>query len=139
MNTEGNATRPKVLVIEDEPLCQLLVRAYLRNFPVDVVVCGDAESGIEALEEYCPDLILMDVLLPRMDGIEATEEIRRRAAFRRTPIAMTTTMDHQATSVDAREAGADTYLVKPLRFGDLRDLLSRFLGVGEGAAAPQPV
>jgi len=125
--------KKKVLIVEDESICQLVLRVYLKKYPIEARFCGDAEAGLACLDEFQPDLILMDLVLPRMDGIAAIEQIRHRAAFRRTPIIVTTTMNDSITSIEARESGANSYLVKPLRFSDVEQLLEKFLGV---ASAP---
>lgn len=129
-----NPTRATIMVVEDESICQLLMKTYLRHFPVNVVFCPDAETALRRLDEVHPDLILMDVVLPQMDGIEATEAIRHRAGCAKIPIVITTTLDNSVTSIEAREAGATGYVVKPLQLGQVRELLDRYLDIGAAGA-----
>lgn len=132
-NSSPRARRPRILIVEDEWVCQLLLQTFLKTFPVEVEHRPSAEAALTDLDRIRPDLILMDVMLGGMDGIEATELIRHRPGFEKTPIVMTTTLDDSVSSVEARDAGASTYLVKPIQLRQLREILDRFLGLGAAA------
>lgn len=136
-----NETRrvPRILVVEDETVPKMLLQLYLRSFSVEVRFCADAESGLEALDAFHPDLIFMDLVLPGMDGMEAIDRIRHRADAAGTPIVVTTSLGDARTSIEAREAGANTFLSKPLQLGRVADVLQRFLGVRAPGHVPVPV
>jgi CheY-like chemotaxis protein len=136
MNAQPAESLRRILIVEDEPFCRRLLERYLSSFPVEVRFCADAETGLRSLEEFDPELIFMDLVLPGMDGIEATETIRHRSGFASTPIVVTTTLDDAHVSIDARNAGATSYMAKPLLFPDVVELLGKLLGIAPLEPAP---
>jgi DNA-binding response OmpR family regulator len=102
--------RRTVLVVEDEPEIAGVIRQYLERDGYRVAVCGD---GAQALAEYGrlrPDLVLLDVLLPGMDGYEVCRHIR---AHGRTPVIMLTARDEEHDKLTGLALGADDYITKP--------------------------
>ena len=104
------ATEAKILVVDDEERIRRLLKMYLEreNYEVD-----DAENGEKALDKALSadyDLIVLDLMMPGMDGIEVCEEIRKQKA---TPIMMLTAKGEEANRVQGFEAGTDDYIVKP--------------------------
>jgi DNA-binding response OmpR family regulator len=111
---------PKVLIIEDE---RDLVLGLKDNFEYEgyqVCAAYDGESGVESARRENPDLILLDVMLPRMNGLDVCRELRRRGL--ETPIIMLTARSAEVDKVVGLEVGADDYITKP--FG-LREVLAR--------------
>ena len=101
---------PKVLVVDDEERIRRLIRMYLErdNFSVE-----EAENGAEALSmalENDYDIILLDIMMPEMDGIEVCEELRKEKT---TPVIMLTAKGEESNRVQGFEIGADDYIVKP--------------------------
>lgn len=116
------ATKPRILVVEDEPGIAGFVRRGLlfEGFAVDVV--GDGRGALAALRDAPPDLVVLDIMLPGVDGIEITRRVRaaEQAEGRPpVPILMLTARDAVADRVTGLEAGADDYLVKPFAFDEL--------------------
>ncbi len=110
-------SRGRVLVAEDETIIRLDLCALLER--ADFEVCAEAKDGVEALElarEHEPDFVLMDVKMPRLDGIEAA---RRILDERPIPIVMLTAYGHEELVSRAVEAGVFGYLTKPFREDDL--------------------
>ena len=116
----GDDGRPRVLVVDDEPpMRTALTRALeLGGFGVDLAAYGD--EGLSQASECGPDLIVLDVMMPRLDGIGVCRRLRERGD--RTPVLMLTARDAIADRVEGLEAGADDYLVKPFA---LEELLAR--------------
>ena len=116
----GDDGRPRVLVVDDEPpMRTALTRALeLGGFGVDLAAYGD--EGLSQASECGPDLIVLDVMMPRLDGIGVCRRLRERGD--RTPVLMLTARDAVADRVEGLEAGADDYLVKPFA---LEELLAR--------------
>ncbi|WP_416149668.1 response regulator transcription factor [Salipaludibacillus sp. HK11] len=102
--------QPKILVVDDEERIRRLLKMYLEREEYDV---DDAENGEKALKmalEVDYDLIVLDLMMPGIDGIEVCEEIRKHKA---TPIIMLTAKGEEANRVQGFEAGTDDYIVKP--------------------------
>jgi CheY-like chemotaxis protein len=117
----------KILVVEDiefnrELLVQLLEDDY------EVVTANDGAAGIEAAEETLPDLILMDLSLPVIDGWEATRRIKSNDRLKHIPVIAVTAHAMQGDEEKARSAGCDDYLTKPIDEDLLIEKLEGFLG-----------
>jgi response regulator NasT len=114
---EGRPAPRRVVVAEDETLIRMDLVEMLREEGYDVV--GEAEDGqraVELAEEHKPDLVIMDVKMPRRDGIDAASEI---AAKRIAPVVILTAFSQRELVERARDAGAMAYLVKPFSKADL--------------------
>ncbi len=112
-------TSAKILVVDDAPQVRRVMRASLTAQGYTVFEARDGEEALESVRATPPDLILLDVNMPRMDGLAACREIRRGSAV---PIIMLTVRDAERDKVAALDAGADDYVVKP--FG-MPELLAR--------------
>jgi len=112
---EGRA-RLRALVVDDEqPLVQI-VTTYLEREGFEVLAAGDGESAVEAAREHAPDLIVLDLMLPGIDGIEACRRIR---AFSDAYIVMLTAKAEETDKIIGLSTGADDYLTKPFSPGEL--------------------
>jgi len=116
----SDVARPaRVLVVEDdEEIAQALQRS-LRMEGYDVRIAGDGVSALDDAHAFLPDLVILDLGLPRMDGIDVAKSLRERDD---TPILMLTARDAVEARVDGLDAGADDYLVKPF---ERQELLAR--------------
>ena len=106
--------RPCVLVVDDEPDLVELLQYALETEGFTVLTATDGVAGLSLAEAERPDLIVVDIMMPRMDGIALTEQIRERAALRLTPILMLTARTDERDEIAGLEAGADDYLPKPV-------------------------
>jgi two-component system, response regulator PdtaR len=107
----------RVVIAEDEALIRLDLREMLEEEGFEVVAeAGDGEAVVELVEEHRPDLVVMDVKMPRLDGITAAERI---ATARLAPVVMLTAFSQRELVERARAAGAMAYLVKPFGKADL--------------------
>ena len=102
-----------ILIVDDEPPILDLVRFTLEDADVRVVEASDGVEALALARRVRPDLILLDVHMPRLDGLEACRQIRREPDLARTPIIMLTAAGQEADRARGREAGADEYLTKP--------------------------
>ena len=107
-------TPKRVLIIEDNPLNMKLVRVLLAAAGLEVLEAIDAEKGIVLAREKRPDLILMDVQLPGMDGLSATGIIRADPELREIAIVAITSFAMAGDEEKAREAGCTGYVTKPI-------------------------
>ena len=102
-----------ILVVDDEPSIVELVRFTLEDADVRVVEASDGAEALILARRVKPDLVLLDVQMPRLDGLEVCRQLRREPAFARTPIIMLTASGQQADRSRGLGAGADEYLTKP--------------------------
>lgn len=106
--------RPYILVVDDNRITTKLMRRYLEN---NAFEAGDAGDGVECLErvkERKPDAIILDVMMPRMDGFETVRTLKSDPETRDIPVAIVTALNDMATQLRAVEAGADDFLTKPI-------------------------
>jgi CheY-like chemotaxis protein len=109
--TGRESYRPLVLVVDDDRDSRTIYREYLRAMGCRVITARDGGAAIDQAVLRQPDVIVMDLAMPHMDGLTATRHLRRQAATRRVPIIAVTAV---ATSRDsARRAGCDAFLAKP--------------------------
>ena len=102
-----------ILIVDDEPSILDLVRFTLEDADVRVVEASDGAEALLVARREKPDLILLDVQMPKLTGLEVCRQLRREEAFAQTPIVMLTAATQEADRVRGREAGADEYLTKP--------------------------
>jgi two-component system response regulator MprA len=110
----------RILVVDDEPAVRTSLESALRFEGYEVVAVGDGMAALDAAESDAPDLIILDVLMPRLDGIQTVRRLRAREDM--VPVLLLTARDAMGDRVLGLDAGADDYLVKP--FG-LEELLAR--------------
>ncbi|MDJ0914749.1 MAG: response regulator [Desulfobacterales bacterium] len=114
-----------VLVVEDNELNMKLVRDLLRFADYAVIEAWDAETGLELAQIHQPDLILMDIQLPGMDGLTATQHIRRDADLKHTPVVALSSYAMNGDKQKALDAGCTGYLTKPIKTRSfIQDLVS---------------
>lgn len=109
----------RILIIDDEPQITRVLRAALSAQGYDVRTANDPEEGLQLYKEWSPDLVVTDLMMPGMTGVEVTRAIRARAG---TPVLILSVRDHERAKVEALDAGADDYVTKP--FG-IQELLAR--------------
>jgi two-component system response regulator ResD len=112
-----------ILVVDDEPSIREVVSLYLRRAGYEVLVAADGQAALDALEAHRPDLVVLDLMLPKVDGIEITRQLR---AGGDTPIIMLTARRDETDRILGLEMGADDYVVKPF---SPRELVSRVKAV----------
>ena len=117
----------KILYVEDNPQNMRLVRKILKHAGYEVLEAEDGLSGIEMTKSHQPDLILMDVNLPDIDGLEATQRIRKLPEFATTPIIALTANAMVGDREKALQAGCDGYLPKPISKTELLKTVSEYL------------
>lgn len=129
-----------ILVVEDNPANMKLASLLLRNAGHSVLPAVDAETALALARSDQPDLILMDIQLPDMDGLTATALLKQDPATASIPViavtAMAMTLDRQKTM----DAGCDGYISKPLRYRELYAAIDHLLGIpGTPPLSPQEV
>ncbi len=115
--TDNNDIRGRILVVDDEPTARLGLEKLLRRKGYRVQSEADGEAALKAAEEFAPDVVVTDLKMPRMDGIELLKQLR--AQDRDVPVIVATAFGEVASAVSAMRAGADDYLTKPLEIDEL--------------------
>ena len=118
--------KSKILVVEDYEDTREFMKFLLQDYGFDVFEATNGYEAIEAVNRQAPDLILMDISMPGMDGLTAARKIREHKGSRTTPIIAITAYG-EAARRKALEAGCDASLSKPIDFDDLEPVLSRYL------------
>src|SRR5574341_1283172 len=123
-----------VLLIEDEETLLETLAYNLRQEGYDVLTAADGEQGLEAARRERPDLVVLDIMLPRLDGLAVCRILRRDAELAATPIIMLTARGTQSDKMIGLDSGADDYITKPFGLGELlarvRAVLRRAPGQG---------
>lgn len=117
----------KVLVIEDNPANMTLATFLLQSAGHTVLSATDAETGLTLARAEQPDLVLMDIQLPGMDGLEATAVLKRSAATRSIPVIALTALAMKGDEERIRAAGCDGYIAKPLAYKEFLKSISALL------------
>jgi CheY-like chemotaxis protein/HPt (histidine-containing phosphotransfer) domain-containing protein/two-component sensor histidine kinase len=117
----------KILVVEDSVVNQQLMTACLQNYGLTVDIAENGLIGIEKAQSWLPDLVLMDMHMPKMDGLEATEKLRKIADVKDIPVFGLSADVHKEYIEKAIECGIDEYLTKPVDFNQLCSLLAKYL------------
>ena len=116
-------TEGKVLVVEDEPMVAEVVERYLRRDGYDVAIVHDGKAALEEFQTFAPDLVVLDLMLPKIDGREVCRRIRERG---QTPVIMLTARGEEIDKLVGLELGADDYVTKPF---SPRELVARVKAV----------
>ena len=122
--------RELFLLVEDFEDSRFMMRRLLEMSGFDVVEASDGEQAVELAVQKQPALILMDLSLPKLDGLAATRQIRRHEGLGNTPIVAISAHDSPESRTEALEAGCDEYVTKPIDFDQLGELVKRFLPKG---------
>lgn len=109
----------RILVVDDETQITRVLRTSLSSHGYDVRVANDGETALEIMKDWSPDLVITDLSMPNMDGLELTRRLRTKAQV---PIVILSVRGEERTKVQALDAGADDYVTKP--FG-MEELLAR--------------
>jgi two-component system KDP operon response regulator KdpE len=111
--------RRRILVVDDEPQITRVLRTSLSSQGYDLRVANDGETALEIMKDWTPDLVITDLSMPNMDGLELSRRIRAKLSV---PIIVLSVKGEERTKVQALDAGADDYVTKP--FG-MEELLAR--------------
>lgn len=123
-----------ILVIDDEPDLLELVEFNLKKDGYETIVAKNGQSGLEIAQKHLPDLIILDLMMPGLDGLEVCRELRADARTRRIPMIMLTAKSAEADRIVGLELGADDYVTKPF---SPRELVARVRALLRRATSTQ--
>jgi len=121
----------RILIVEDQEDNRKILRDLLRSAGYEPLEAVTGEEGLTLAETHRPDLILMDIQLPGLDGYEATRRIKANPALRHIPVIAVTSYALSGDDVKAREAGCDAYVTKPFSPRALLATIRQVLPAGE--------
>ncbi len=116
----------KILIIDDEPDIRILIEYTLKKEGFEIETAEDGESGINKAKQFLPDLIILDVMMPGMDGMETCEKLRENNLFDNTLICFLTARTEDYSQIAGFNSGADDYISKPVK---PKVLVSRIKGL----------
>ena len=122
-----------ILVVDDEAQITRVLRTSLGTHGYDIRIANDGETALEICKEWTPDLVITDLMMPNMDGVELCRRLRTKS---RVPIIVLSVKGEERTKVQALDAGADDYVTKP--FG-MEELLARVRANLRRAPAARPI
>ena len=121
-------TQKKILVVEDDPVIVISLEFLMAQNGYEVQTCNNGEDALKLAEQHQPDLILLDVMLPRRTGYEVCQALRSQEQFANTKIVLLTARGRDVDVQKGLDAGADTYVTKPFSTRDLVKTVKDLLG-----------
>ena len=120
--------RKRILLVDDSPTVLMMEKMLLAKGGYDLVTAKDGEEAVSKASRDAPDLILLDAIMPRMNGFETCRALRATALTRDTPIIMVTTRTEMEHVENAYESGCTDYVTKPIDGGELLAKVRSYLG-----------
>lgn len=120
----------RILIVDDSPSQLMGIRRIVEKLGHEALTAEDGAAGVEVAKSEIPDLILMDVVMPNLNGFQATRTISREATTKHIPIILVTTKDQDTDRVWGMRQGAKAYLTKPFSETELSDTITKYLAGG---------
>jgi twitching motility two-component system response regulator PilH len=124
----------RILIVDDSPSQLMGIRRIVEKLGHDALTAEDGAAGVDAAKREIPDLILMDVVMPNLNGFQATRSISREPTTKHIPVILVTTKDQETDRMWGLRQGAKAYITKPFSETELSDLIGQYLGTAPGAA-----
>ena len=121
--------KKRILVVDDHEDNIELLRARLEARGYEVEGASDGQAALDAVQRTCPDLILLDVMMPKMDGMEVVKRLKANKGLPFIPVIMQTALDSTENKVEGLDAGADDYITKPINFAELEARVNSLLRI----------
>jgi len=121
-------SRKKILLVDDSGTTLMMEKMILNKGPYDLVTAKDGEEGVAKALKENPDLILLDIVMPKMDGFEACRRLRAEESTKETPIIMVTTRGEVENVEHGYELGCTDYVTKPINSLELMTKVKNYLG-----------
>ena len=125
----------RILIVDDSPSQLMGIRRIVEKLGHEAITAEDGAAGVRVAKETIPDLILMDVVMPNLNGFQATRTIKRDAATGHIPVILVTTKDQETDRIWGIRQGAQGYLTKPFSEAELTEAIVSTIGHG---SAPEP-
>ena len=126
----------RILIVDDSPSQLMGIRRIVEKLGHEAITAEDGAAGVEVAKREVPDLILMDVVMPNLNGFQATRSITREPTTSHIPVILVTTKDQDTDRVWGMRQGAKAYITKPFGETELADVIQEWLGGGPAPDAP---
>jgi len=126
----------RILIVDDSPSQLVGLKRIVEKLGHQAITAEDGAAGVEVAKATLPDLILMDVVMPNLNGFQATRSITREASTKHIPIVLVTTKDQDTDRVWGMRQGAKAYITKPFSETELADIIQQMLGEPAAPEAP---
>jgi two-component system alkaline phosphatase synthesis response regulator PhoP len=124
--SQSNRRKKKILVVDDVPFVRVLVKRFLgKNYRV--IEAGDGAEAVDMAQDQKPDLILMDIMMPKMDGYTSCYKIKSDPSTKAIPVVMLTAVGYELNVKLSKDMGADGYITKPFTSEDLHSAIDTLL------------
>ena len=128
----------RILIVDDSPSQLMGIRRIVEKLGHEALTAEDGAAGVEAAKRELPDLILMDVVMPNLNGFQATRAISKDPATQHIPVILVTTKDQDTDRVWGMRQGAKAYITKPFSETELADIIQQMLGADAPTASNEP-
>ncbi|HEU4813373.1 MAG TPA: twitching motility response regulator PilH [Xanthomonadaceae bacterium] len=126
----------RILIVDDSPSQLMGIRRIVEKLGHEALTAEDGAAGVEVAKREVPDLILMDVVMPNLNGFQATRSITREPTTSHIPVILVTTKDQDTDRVWGMRQGAKAYITKPFGETELADIIQEWLGGGPEPSQP---
>ena len=121
----------RILIVDDSPVQQLGIKRIVEKLGHETLTAEDGAAGVEVAKAELPDLVLMDVVMPNLNGFQATRQLSREPTTKHIPVILVTTKDQDTDRMWGMRQGAKAYITKPFSEDELSEVLERvFAGQG---------
>lgn len=117
----------KILLVDDEPRLLLLVKSRLEASGYEVITAADGEEALAKVASDKPDLVILDMMMPKLDGLQVCEQIKNNKHLAKIPVIILSAKNEKETLLEAKKAKANSYIVKPFRPEALLEEVKKFL------------
>ncbi|MGV8960608.1 MAG: twitching motility response regulator PilH [Stenotrophomonas sp.] len=125
----------RILIVDDSPSQLLGIQRIVEKLGHETLTATDGAAGVEAAKAGLPDLVLMDVVMPNLNGFQATRTLRREATTQHIPVVLVTTKDQDTDRMWGMRQGAKAYITKPFSEDELSEVIERVFSREEPPAA----
>ncbi len=125
----------RILIVDDSPSQLMGIRRIVEKLGHEALTAEDGAAGVEVAKRELPDLILMDVVMPNLNGFQATRSISREPTTKHIPVILVTTKDQETDRMWGMRQGAKAYLTKPFSEDELAEAITRHLVAGPSPTA----
>ena len=122
----------RVLVVDDHPPTVQLIRAALEGLGLEVVSAGNGAEGLLAIQQHCPDLVILDIMMPVMDGFQTMRVLRQDPQTENLPVILLTARSADEDVARGWSSGASCYLTKPFQIPEFTSVVKRMLQEAPG-------
>lgn len=137
--TSGSGGSPRILVVDDEPPIREILKFQLENAGFEVACAGDGAEGLQMVEDQPPDLVLLDLMIPQMDGYEVCRRLKRDYSTRHIPVIILTARGELDEKLKGLENGANDYVTKPFSVPELLMRVKNVLSYSQSQREANPL